>query len=86
MPTQQIPVSVRELLENHSSVGAGHRLQVFVGRENSQRSNQSTDLKDEREKRRIINQTDRAQKNPSGKKAVRGAALRIEQPAQPGRR
>src|SRR3984893_2680664 len=62
------------------------RLQIFSGGENSMRPNQSTDLKDQREKRRIINKPERAQKNPAGEQAARSALFRIKQPAQNGRR
>src|SRR5260370_39875868 len=60
----------------------GQCRQVFAGGENSMRPNQSTDLKDQREKRRIVNKPESAQKNPAGEQAARSALFRIEQPAQ----
>src|SRR5580700_1852495 len=57
------------------------RLQIFSRRQDAVRTNQPLDLKQEWVKRREIDETETAQKDPSRKRAVGGTAFRRKQPA-----
>ena len=65
---------------------ARHRFQIFVGGKNSLRADESANLKDQREECRKVNQAERTQEDPARKQAVRRTVLRIEPPANEGRR
>ncbi len=80
--TARKPQQRRRIPVSRVAKSLRHRLQVFAGRKNSVRPNQSANLKYQREKRRVIDEAKSAQKNPAGKQAVRNTALRVEQPAQ----
>src|SRR5579864_7816731 len=59
--------------------------QILVCRQNSFRSNEPTDLKDEREEGGKINTAKGSQEKPAWNQAVKCAMLRVEQPADGGR-
>src|SRR5712691_12012676 len=61
-------------------------MQICVCRENSFGTDEPTDLKHQREKCRKIDEAERAKEEPARNQAVRGAMLRVEQPADGGRR
>ncbi len=65
---------------------ARHCFEIFVGWKNPLRADEPTNLKYQREEGRKVNQAERAQKDPARKQTVRRAVLRIEPPANEGRR
>ena len=64
----------------------GDRNQEFVGGENSLRADQSANLKDERVEGGEVDETERAQKNPTRNQALAEAVFRVEEPADDGAR
>ena len=71
--------------ETQKTEGSGDSREVVVGREQAVRPQQTADLKNERVKRREINKTKGAQKNPARKESARRTSgRRREEPAQKG--